>query len=73
MKPKESGKGGSCEKDFVIRRVASVPNLCKDRGQRTGNVSKGECCSGYGERVRHFITRKLQRDWGPTGNLKLLG
>jgi len=44
-KPKESGKRGSCEKDSSPSRVASVPSLCNDRGQRAGNMGWSERCS----------------------------
>jgi len=32
--------------------------LCNDRDQWYGNMGKGECCSGFGERVCQFITGK---------------
>jgi len=40
------------------RRVADVPILCNDRGQRAGNMGKKKCYSGVAERVRQFITEK---------------
>jgi len=42
-----------------------VPNLSNNRGQRAGNMGKGECCSDFGERVSPIITRKSN----VTGNL----
>jgi len=47
QKPKESGRIGSCEKDFVSKKSngqAGVPNLCNDRSQWARNMGKGECC-----------------------------
>jgi len=34
------------------RRVASVPNLCNDRGQPARDMDKWKCYSGFAERVR---------------------
>jgi len=57
--PKKSGRSRSCEKISSLRRVAGVPNLCNDRGQRAGNVGKGESYSGFSERVCQFISGKF--------------
>jgi len=40
------------------KRVASIPNFCNGWGQRAENMGKGECCSGFSERVCQFISRK---------------
>jgi len=48
-------------KILSLRRVADtvdVPNISNDRVQWAGNMGKGECCFGFGERVRQFITGK---------------
>jgi len=41
-------KEGVVRKISSPRRVAGMPNLCNERA---GNMGKGECCSGFGERV----------------------
>jgi len=38
---------------------AGMLNLCNDWGQWAGNMGKGECCSGFDERFRQFITGKF--------------
>jgi len=40
------------------RRIVGMTNLCNDLSQWAGNMEKGESCSGFGERVCHFITGK---------------
>jgi len=52
-KPKESGRRGSCEKNFVPKKSSG----CAKSLQRTEQAGwKHE--SGFGERVRQFITEK---------------
>jgi len=40
------------------QRVASASNLCNDRCQWAGNMSKGEYCYGFGEKICSFISGK---------------
>jgi len=40
------------------QRIASVSNLYNSRSQWEGNMSNGECCSGFGKRVCLFISGK---------------
>jgi len=54
----DSGRTGSCEKNFVSKKIAGISNLCNDRGQWAGNMSKDESWSSFGERVNQFITGK---------------
>jgi len=42
-----------------------MPNFSNDQGQRAGNMSKGECCSDFGERVHQFIIEKFSVTEGP--------
>jgi len=47
------------------QRVASVSNLCNGRCQWAGSMGKGECCSGFGERVCQFISGKSSMTGDP--------
>jgi len=70
----ETGKGqflrGNLTGETVMRkispkRVASVPNLCNNRGRLAGNMGNGECCSGFGEQVCQFISGKSSMTGDP--------
>jgi len=47
------------------KRVASMSNLCNGWCQWARNMNKGECCSGFGERVCPFISGKSSMTGDP--------
>jgi len=49
---------GVVRKILPPQRVASVSNLCNGRCQWAGNKSERNYCSGFGERVCQFISKK---------------
>jgi len=51
-------EGGVERKISPPKRVAGVPKLSNDQGERAGNLGKEDCCSGFSERVCQFITGK---------------
>jgi len=57
-KPKESGRRGSCEKDFVSRQHHRYALSWQCLGLVGWNMGEKECHYGYGERVCQFITMK---------------
>jgi len=64
-KPKESGRKRVVRKISSPQRVVSVSNLCNGRCQWAENMSKRECCSGFGERVCPFISGKSSMTGDP--------
>jgi len=52
------------------QRVASVSNLCNGPCQWAGNMNKGDCCSGFGERVCPFISGKSSMTGDPLEALR---
>jgi len=62
---KNLAREGVVRKVSSPQRVASVPNLCNGRCQWAGNMSNGECCSGFGKRVCRFISRKSSMTGDP--------
>jgi len=58
---------GVVKKISSPQRVASVSNLCSGRCQWVGNMSNGECCFGFGERVCPFISGKSSMTGDPLG------
>jgi len=57
-KPKESGRREEVRNISTLSRIAGMPYLCNGWGQWAGNMGKGVCCFGFGERVRQLITEK---------------
>jgi len=61
------------EKDFVSTKSSeSVSNLCNGQCQWAGNMSDGECCFGFSQRVCPLFPR-IQHERGPTRSLELHG
>jgi len=62
-KPKESGRGGSCEKEFISTKSSEYFAVVGRQG--AGNMSNGECCFSLGKRVCPFISGKSSMTGDP--------